>query len=663
MRADGHASQLGWHSDRAAIESRASRIVAARTTLGAHQAFFRLPLVRDQEKTGFSLGTICLPAVLLFFLVQACEAPSRNPGASPDSAALETEAPADTPTPLEDPLFLDVAEASGLDFTHWNGMSGAFYYAEMMGSGAALLDYDNDGDLDVYLVQGNRLGPPDSTEDTVFPPPDELPLSDRLYRNDSTGGSAPSLRFTDVTQASGIAPGGYGMGVTAADFDGDGWIDLYITNLHGNRMLRNSGGPSPTFEDVTTKSGTGSKGWSVPAVAFDYNRDGRLDLFIGRYVEYSVKANKRCTDELGVPNYCGPLAFAPLPDQLLRNRGDGTFEDVTQRMGLGEEFGGCLGAVASDFDDDGWIDLYVANDGMPNQLWINQEGNGFENRALLAGVAVSGQGHPEASMGVAAADFDRDGDEDLFLTHLSRETNTLYVNDGRGLFLDRSATSGLGAPSFSRTGFGTGWLDYDNDGWIDLMSVNGAVKVIKTLSLAGDPLPLHQTNQLFHATGDGTTFEDVTARAGPDFELSEVSRGAAFGDIDNDGDTDVLINNNSGSARLLINQIGQDQGWVGLRLMDRPGKRDMLGARAGIVRDQGIVWRRIGSTASYASSNDPRLLFGLGRDSVFAGVVVQWPNGRFEHWTSEQVPTRTYTVLRKGTGRPWDGKTENGETE
>ena len=568
---------------------------------------------------------------------------------------------ADDPLSLDAPLFLDAAAANGLDFTHWNGMSGQLYYAEMMGSGAALFDYDNDGDLDVYLVQGNVLGPQSTVEQALFPPPGNLPLKDRLFRNDLqiAADGTRRLRFTDVTDKSGIASEGYGMGVTAADFDNDGRIDLYVTNLTGNRLFRNLGRPGgpPTFRDVTEKKGAGSSRWSVPAVAFDYDRDGWLDLFIGHYVEFSAGANKRCTDELGVPNYCGPLAFPPLPDLLLRNRGDGTFEDVSREAGIDGEYGGCLGAVAADFDGDGWLDLYVANDGMPNQLWINRGAdgvNGFENRALLAGAAVSGQGHPEASMGVAAADFDADGDEDLFLTHLTRETNTVYVNNGRGLFGDRSAASGLGAPSYSKTGFGAGWLDYDNDGWLDLLTVNGAVKVIKTLSLAGDPFPLHQTNQLFRNRGDGATFEDVTAVAGAAFALSEVSRGAAFGDVDNDGDTDVVINNNSGPVRLLLNQVGQDSQWLGLRLVDADGKRDLLGARAGVVRSDGsTLWRRVGATASYASSSDPRLLFGLGEaDSPVdvAKVVVHWPDGSSEAWRGEQVGLGTYTTLQQGAG-------------
>ncbi len=247
------------------------------------------------------------------------------------------------------------------------------------------------------------------------------------------------------------------------------------------------------------------------------------------------------------------------------------------------------------------------------------------------------------------------GDEDLFVAHLRRETNTVYVNDGRGNFEDRSAASGLGSPSLAMTTFGTGWLDFDNDGRLDQLTVNGAVKVLKQLSLAGDPFPLHQHNQLFRNTGDGT-FDDVTARAGAALDLSEVSRGAAFGDVDNDGDTDVLISNNSGPVRLLLNQVGQEQPWLGLILAGEAGPGEVLGARAGVVREAGVLWRRVGANASYGSSSDPRLLFGLGDDAAVRRVVVEWPDGRSEQWPADDLTTGTYVTLRQGTGRAWNGE-------
>ncbi len=603
--------------------------------------------------------------VCCYLLTLACGSPEPAPG-----PAVSARPPVPAPADPGDAFFVDVAAEAGLAFVHFNGMSGELYYSEMMGAGAALFDYDNDGDLDVYLVQGHLLGPGKTLADATFPPAEGAPLGDRLLRNDLTiaeegqGGRRRTLSFTDVTEESGIDAAGYGMGVAAADFDNDGWTDLYVTNVGRNQLLRNRGargGGPVSFEDVTEASGAGLATWSVAAAVLDVDRDGWLDLYVGHYLTYSVSTNKRCTDELGAPNYCGPLAFASVPDTLLRNRGGRApragapiaFEDVSTGAGIRGEHGGCLGLGIGDFDGDGWLDLYAANDGMPNQLWMSRGAEvalAFENRALFGGAAVNAAGHPEASMGVAVADFDDDGDEDIFLGHLRRETNTLYVNDGQGLFTDRSAGSGLGAVSLDVTAFGTGWLDVDNDGRLDLLTVNGAVKVIKTLALAGDPLPLHQPNQLF-LQGEGGRFENASERAGAAFQLSEVSRGAAFGDLDNDGDTDVVITNNSGPVRLLENRVGQDRHWLGLRLVGGPGGRDMLGARARLELADGTVrWRRAGTSGSYASASDPRLLFGLGDADSVERVVVEWPDGRREAFG--ELAEGRYTTLRQGGGRP-----------
>ena len=333
---------------------------------------------------------------------------------------------------------------------------------------------------------------------------------------------------------------------------------------------------------------------------------------------------------------------------LYRNNGDGTFDDVTAAAGVGRRYGPALGVLTADFDADGWMDIYVANDGEPNQLWINGRDGTFEDRALLAGVAVDFVGDAEASMGVDVGDFDADGDDDLFMTHVSAETNTLYVNGGDGFFEDRSAMTGVGAPSLPYTGFGTAWVDFDNDGWLDLLAVNGDVQAVESLVLAGDPFPLHQRNQVFRNRG-GEGFDDVTAGAGPAFDLSEVGRGAAFGDVDNDGDVDVLVANNNGPARLLINDVGGRNGWVGLRLLGRHG-RDALGARVGVSRESGpVLWRRARADGSYASANDPRVFVGLGEVDAVTRVRVEWPGGAVEDWT--EVPVGGWTTLTEGTGR------------
>ena len=567
---------------------------------------------------------------LALFLLLAC-------GPSPDSA---------DPTSTEPSIFIDAAPAANLDFAYLNGMSGEHYFNEIMGGGAALFDFDNDGDLDVYLVQGRKLGP-----DLTFPPPAGTPLTDRLYRNDlpkpGAGGAAgATLRFTDVTGASRIEAAGYGMGVATGDFDNDGWTDLYVTNFGSNQLLRNRG--DGTFDDVTAASGADDPRWSVAATFFDFDRDGWLDLYVGNYVDYSLEGHTPCPLPSGVMTYCAPGAYRPAADSLFRNRGDGTFEDVSTPSGIGTEPGSGLGAVAADFNGDRWIDLYVANDLMWNRLWINRGDGTFTDNALLAGVAVNREGQPEAGMGVDAGDFDGDGDPDIVVSHLEQETNTLYVNGGAGLFRDQSASSQLGPPSLPFTAFGIGWIDYDNDSWLDVLVVNGAVIGIDAQIREGDPYPLRQPDQLFRNLGDGT-FADVTTEAGTVFESSEVSRAAAFGDIDNDGDLDVVVVNSNAPTRLLLNQVGQDRPWLGLRLVAHD--RDALGAQVLIHRqDAPPIWRHVHTDGSYVSARDPRVLVGLGSKdgALVTEVEVRWPDGAVERWTD--VQPGEYRTLVQGEG-------------
>ena len=552
----------------------------------------------------------------------------------------------------DEPWFTDRTEQAGIDFEHVNGMSGEFYFVEMMGPGAALFDFDNDGDLDVYLIQGQPLAPRAPGDPAVASRRDPSGLTDRLYRNDLEihADGTRTLRFTDVTEASGLAKRSYGMGVATGDIDNDGWVDLYRTRLGVNQLFRNNG--DGTFADITERSGTGDPSWGVSASFADIDRDGWLDLYVGNYVEYSIDDEIPCFTRTGEQDYCAPKTYPAAPDRLYRNQGDGTFADVTATSGVGRQSGPALGVLAADLSADGWVDIYVANDGEPNQLWVNQKDGSFENGALLAGVAVNGAGSAEASMGVDAGDFDGDGDDDLFMTHVAAQTNTLFTNSGVGFFEDRSAMVGLGAPSLSYTGFGTAWADVDNDGWLDLLVANGAVRVIEALARADDPFPLHQRNQLFRNLGDGR-FDDVSSQAGGVFELSEVSRGAAFGDVDNDGDIDVLVANNNGPARLLINDVGHRNRWMGLRLVGGPGPRDMLGARVGVFRVEGpVLWRRARADGSYASANDPRVVVGLGTADTVTRVRVVWPTGLVEEWTDVRVDR--WTTLTEGTGQPAD---------
>jgi enediyne biosynthesis protein E4 len=528
--------------------------------------------------------------------------------------------------------FAAITAESRLEFTHHNGRAGAFYFVEPVGAGLALFDYDGDGDLDVLLVQGGPLG---------AEPSGNHPLT-RLFRND--GERDGSLRFVDVTEASGLAAAGYGMGVAVGDFDDDGCPDLYLTFFGPDQLWRNRCDGS--FEEVSAAAGVADSRWTTSAVFVDYDGDGFLDLFVTSYVDFTLAGHRQCHSPAGRPDYCTPHAYAPLPDRLWRNRGDGTFEDVSAPAGIAGHRGAGLGVTTADFDGDGHPDLYVANDQMANFLWRNRGDGSFEERAWLAGVAVDLRGMAQASMGVEAGDLANHGREDLFMTHLTGETNTYYLNTGGGVFEDRSAPSLLGAPSLRWTGFGTALLDFDQDGWLDLAVANGAVTTIEALAVAGDPFPLHQPNQLFRNRGDGT-FEEVTGPTAAPFQRSEVSRGMAAGDLDHDGAPDLVLTNNGGPARVLHNQNAGERAWLGARLLLRPGGRDALGARAAVHRSRGpTLWRRARADGSYLSAQDPRVLFGLGTredEATVERLEVWWPGGRRQ--TIVSPPLGRYLVL------------------
>lgn len=544
------------------------------------------------------------------------------------------------------PIFDELADQLGLRFRHYNGMTGKLLLPEVMGAGAALFDFDNDGDLDVFLVQGSVLAPGDQPARTLFPWREPGQPRGKLFRNDliiNKDGSR-TLKFTDVTEQSGISAEGYGMGAIVGDVNNDGWPDLYLCNLGPNRLYLNNG--NGTFRDVTEKSGTDDPRWSTSAAFVDYDRDGWLDLMVANYAVFNAADSPSCYADTTAKDYCGPRSFRAPGNRLLHNKGDGTFEDVTSSAGVAREFGHGLGVVTADFNRDGWIDIYVANDGDPNQLWINQKNGTFRNEALLAGAAVNRNGQPEAGMGVDAGDFDADGTEDIFITHLMEETNTLFVNHGDASFEDRTREAGLGLPGSRLTGFGTLFFDYDNDGRLDLLVVNGAVRHLQQLVSKGDPYPLGQPNQLFHNEGTGQ-FIETSEQAGQAFRLLEVSRGAAFGDIDNDGDTDVLVTNNNGPVRLFLNRIGNRNNWLGLRLLGKSANRDMLGADVEVVvtRRQ-VLWRRARTDGSYCSSQDPRVLVGIGSSERVDAVRIHWPDGTVEEW--KNPPINRYLTLKEG---------------
>ncbi|MEM7479811.1 MAG: CRTAC1 family protein [Acidobacteriota bacterium] len=518
-------------------------------------------------------------------------------------------------------LYEDVTEKVGLDFVYDNGMTGDFHIAETMGGGGAFLDYDGDGDLDLFLVQGGAL-----------PNGAGARPSDRLLRNEWL--ESGRLYFTDVTAGSGVeASNGYGMGVATGDFDGDGQPDLYVTNLGANRLLRNLGGGR--FADVTSRAGVDDPRWSVPALFFDFDGDGRQDLFVGNYLTYDAATAPRCATSAGRRDYCGAGRFPPQGDRLLRNLGDGTFEDATAEAGLEIPPAPALGALAADLDGDGRLDLYVANDAEPNHFWRNLGDGTFEEAALLAGLAVNGAGKAEASMGIAPGDVDGDGELDLLLTHLIVETHTLYRSEGGGRYSDATNRAALAGPSRSHTGFGAVFVDPDEDGDLDLMVANGAVQSREELVQAGDPYPLHEVNQLFlQAEGRFEAF---------DLEPSEVSRALVAGDVDNDGDLDILVTNSRGATRMLLDR-GSPRRWTGVRLVD--GELDPHGSRVEGATPEGAP-RRAWSVAggSYLAAHDPRLIL----QGVAGGPVqVTWPDGDVERW--RDLPAGRYSTLRRGGG-------------
>jgi enediyne biosynthesis protein E4 len=551
------------------------------------------------------------------------------------------------------PLFSDITEQSGLQFQYRNGMSGEYYFPEIMGGGAAFLDYNQNGLLDIYLVQGGELGPDIS--------PADRKQRDRLFRNDSYRDDEGhwQIRFTDVTAEAGLDAKGYGMGVAVADYTNNGYPDLYVMNFGDNQLWRNNG--DGTFTEVAEAAGANDSRWSVSGSFADLNGDGWLDLYVVNYVDFGFSNHQVCRSaETSQRDYCSPSAYKPVSDSLFRNQGNGRFEDVSRSSGVSRVQGHGLGVTTSDFNNNGHVDVYVANDGSENFFWLNDGRFEFEDDAFFAGNAVNGDGMAEAGMGVDAADFNDSGADDIFITHLKMETNTLYRNDGSGLFDDVSSSVGLGSPSLRFTGFGTAWLDIENNGWLDLVAINGAVTRESERQKVGDAFPYGQGNQVFRNLGNGR-FEEITEQAPSSFLEPLVGRGAAFGDINNNGRIDMLVVNIEGRAQLFLNEADRGHDWLGLRLMDNDGRRDMLGAVAYLLDDgKPSKRRRSRSDGSYASANDPRVVFGLGSSGGGARIVhVHWPDGSVEIFSGLGV--NRYHDLRQGNGAKWSENAERGE--
>ena len=494
---------------------------------------------------------------------------------------------------------VDVTRTAGLDFKHYNGFSGEYYYVETFGAGAAFLDVDGDGWLDLYLVNGAPL----SGER-----PNPIPTN-RLYHNTGVGG------FTDVTAASGTGHTGYGMGCAAADYDADGDVDLYVTNVGPNLLLRNEG--DGRFADATVAAGGADARWGTSCGFLDYDLDGDLDLYATNYVEFDPENNIVCA-EGGIRSYCEPKFYEPVGDVLYRNE-DGQFRDVSLETGITHKGRG-LGVAFADYDLDGDTDVYVANDGTMNFLYQNQ-GNSFAEVGLYAGGRYNEDGLAEAGMGVEFGDWDNDGLQDIFVTNFAQETNTLYGNDGQGQFYDITQRAGLAEYSYKPLGFGTNFLDYDNDGDLDLFVANG--HVMDKIAQVHPDHAYPQPNQML-CNQQGTRFVDVSARLGPALAMAAVSRASAKADYDNDGDLDLLVTNVAVAPNLLRNDGGNRQHWLTIQL-ENTAQPARVAVTAGGQRQA----KEHQSGGSYLASSDPRLHFGLG-EATQATVEIRWPDGTLQ---------------------------------
>jgi hypothetical protein len=528
------------------------------------------------------------------------------------------------PPPVAPVTFEQVStKASGISWTHNNARSPERYLPETVGAGCAFFDYDNDGWMDIYFVNS---GPSDFYTPSV-------PLKNALYHNNHNG------TFTDVTDKARVAGGTFGMGVAAADYDGDGWADIYVTGYGRNLLYHNN--HDGTFTDVTERAGVAAPGWSTCATWFDYDNDGKLDLFVSGFVLYNK--TQSCGDNrLGRKYYCIPRVFKPQPSHLFHNNGDGTFADVTKESGIINSPGKSFGAVATDINNDGLMDLFVANDTMPNFLFVNKGGGKFEEVGLEAGVAYSESGSPRSGMGVDAGDYDGDGWQDLFVANIDQELFSLYHNQKDLTFTDEPGE--IGPATRPLSGWGLKFFDYDNDGDPDLFLANGhpddMVETLASRVKYKEPLMMFE-----NANG---AFKNVSAKSGAVFGRDFPARGMAVGDFDNDGDLDLLISNNGEAPVLLRNEGGNRQNWLGLQLLATKSNPAAVGAV--------ITWQAGGvkrtrlrtSGGSYLASHDPREILGAGHAAKIESVEIRWPSGKVDKLSN--LPINTYIKVVEGEG-------------
>lgn len=506
--------------------------------------------------------------------------------------------------PPEFPFEQIPASLSGISWHHSSGKSPEKYLPETTGAGCAFLDYDNDGWMDIYLVNSGQC-------DFFTPDP---PLRNALYHNNRDGS------FTDVTQHAGVAAGGFGQGVAVGDYDRDGFPDIYVTQYGRSILFHNNG--DGTFSDVTEKAGVAAPGWASSAVWFDYNNDGLLDLFVCQFVDFSKEKNKPCgVHDDGKRHYCIPQIYQPMPNWLFRNNGDGTFTNVSKTSGIASRLGKAWGVVATDTNNDGWMDLFVSNDTAANFLFINNGQGKFTESGTESGVAYSANGKPRSGMGLDSADFDEDGWQDLFVANLDREDFAIYRNNRDGTFDDLAVPTGIAKATRAMSGWGLKFFDYDNDGNLDLFLANGnpddLIQALHGESAYEEPL------MLFHGTGK--SFENVSAQSGPLFATMMSSRGLAIGDFNNDGAVDVLISVNNGAPLLLRNNAGKQNHWLGIRLVGKKCNPDAVGARVSYQAGDLKRSRMKVGGGSYLSSHDPRMVLGLGNREKMEWLEVKWP--------------------------------------
>jgi enediyne biosynthesis protein E4 len=518
--------------------------------------------------------------------------------------------PSSTLAPTNQPWFEDQAEKRGLVFTYESGQAaGSYQFPEIMGGGAALGDFDNDGDLDAYLVQGGGILADQRPPNQLF-----------LNRGDGS--------FFEQADAGGAADTGFGMGAATGDYDNDGDLDLYVTNVGANKLYQNDG--QAGFTDVTHTAGVGDDGFGASAAFLDLDNDGDLDLFVTNYIRWNPTVEQDCFSKpsgYSVADYCWPTAYeAPARDKLFSNNGDGSFTDVSDAAGLGLSFGNGLGVIGLDANNDGLTDVFVANDMSKNQLWLNQGDMRFRDEAMVMGCAVDGHGIPKSGMGVAAEDFDDDGDTDILVMNLASQTDSFFRNTG-SYFEDATVAVGLATATRRYTRFGTALVDFDNDGFFDLYEANGAVSITRE---TGVGLQYAEPDMLLRGTS-AYRFEVVVPAAGSTADIIATGRGVATGDIDNDGDVDLLVVNRDGPANLLMNQAPPDNGRVTFRLENAAGS-DALGATLSAAVGDRRVQRRVRTSGSYLTASDPRIHLGLGTAASARDIEVRWLDGSVERF-------------------------------